>query len=272
MSRRIRFVIAGFGNVGRQIASSVSQDTGGDLQIAAIAARDRAAARERMREIGLDVPVIAAADASRYAPVVVEAATHESFREIVEPALRAACHVVVVSAGALATRMDLIETAERTGGSLRIASGTLPGLDIIRSAREAGIEQVRLVSSVLPRSLANEPFILANGIDLAAADRGPIPVFKGTARQAAENFPRHFNVAVSLSLAGIGLDRTMVEIAADGSLPGVRHRVYVKSAVITLEMTSSNLPSAGNSRTSRIVAPSIIAALRSLSSPVTSGS
>ena len=79
-------------------------------------------------------------------------------------------------------------------------------------------------------------------------------------------------MAVSLSLAGIGLDRTEVEIHANGTLPGARHTIKVKSDVVDLEMTSQNYPSPENNRTSRIVAPSIMAALRELNTPIRIGS
>ena len=271
MSHKTRFVIAGFGNVGRQVAKYVVRDETRQLEIAAIVARDRTKARTDARELGLDVPLVDATEAPGHAPVIVEAGTHDSFREIVEPGLRVGAHVIVVSAGALVTNLDLIDLAEERCATLQIANGTLPGLDILRAAREAGIEEVRLVSTVLPRSLAGERFVHDRGIDLAEAERRRVPIFQGTARQAARHFPRHFNVAVALSLAGIGLDRTMVEISADGRLSGVRHTVHIKSPDVTLEMTASNVPSQRNNRTSRIVGPSILAALRSIRASVRVG-
>ena len=272
MKRKTRFVIAGFGNVGRQLAEFVRDDPTEVLEIAAIAARDHDKARKAAEDIGLDVPVVSVTEAPALADVIVEAGTYDSFREIVAPAIDAGKHVVAVSVGALAVNLDLVDRAEATGATLQIASGTLPGLDILRSAKEAGIDEVRLDSAMLPRSLVHEDYILQNGIDLAAAVNGPVHVFRGTAREAAAHFPRHFNVAVSLSLAGIGLDRTKVDISADGRLPGARHTIRVKSPAVELEMTSHNFPSPRNNRTSRIVAPSIVAALRALSAPVRVGS
>lgn len=272
MSRKTRFVIAGFGNVGRQVAEYVVRDESGQLEIAAIVARDRTRARTAARELGLDVPLVDATEAPGHAAVIVEAGTHDSFREIVEPGLRAGVHVIVVSAGALVANLDLIDLAEEKGATLQIANGTLPGLDILRAAREAGISEVRLVSSVLPHTLAHERFVRDRGIDLAQAERRRVPIFQGTARKAARHFPRHFNVAVALSLAGIGLDRTMVEISADGRLSGVRHTVHITSPDVKLEMTASNFPSQRNARTSRIVGPSILAALRRIHAPVLVGS
>jgi aspartate dehydrogenase len=82
------------------------------------------------------------------------------------------------------------------------------------------------------------------------------------AREAAGHFPRHFNVAVTLGLVGIGLDRTRVRIYADGTLPGARHTLNVEASSVSLDMTSQNYPSPQNNRTSMVVALSILAALR----------
>lgn len=79
MSRKTRFVIAGFGNVGQQVAEYVVRDETQQLEIAAIVARNRAKARGAMRELGLDVPLVDAIEAPDHAPIIVEAGTHDSF-------------------------------------------------------------------------------------------------------------------------------------------------------------------------------------------------
>lgn len=272
MTRKARFVLCGFGNVGEQLVRLVQADPSGQLEIAAIAARDLDRAASKARDLGLDVPIITAGEAPNHARTVVEASTYDSFREVVEPGLRAGCHVIAVSVGALAPNLDLIDLAETSGGTLQIANGALPGLDIVRAARESNITELRLISRILPRSLIHEAYIAENKIDLKKAEAEAVPVFSGSARAAAGHFPRHFNVAVALSLAGIGLDRTQVEITADGRIPGTEHRIQVKSEAVELELVSRNFPSPQNNRTSRIVAPSIIAALRNSISPLRIGS
>ncbi|WP_299618918.1 aspartate dehydrogenase domain-containing protein [Pelagibius sp.] len=267
-----RFVLCGFGNVGEQIVRKVQADGDDALEIAAIAARDPAKARKKAAALGLNVPVIAPNEAPDHAAIVVEAATYDSFRDVVEPALKAGAHVIAVSVGALAVNLDLVDLAQEQGATLQIAGGTLPGLDILRAAREGTIEEVRLISRILPQSLVHEAYIADHGINLDRAESEPVPVFSGSAREAARHFPRHFNVAVSLSLAGVGLDKTLVEIQADGRLPGARHTIRVKADVVDLEMTSQNFPSPENNRTSRIVAPSIVAALRQLRASLRVGS
>ncbi len=75
-----------------------------------------------------------------------------------------------------------------------------------------------------------------------------------------------------MSLAGLGFARTRVEIWADAGIAGAVHHVAVQSDAIELELISRNRPSATNPRTSRAVAPSVMAALRGLASSVQVGS
>jgi len=167
---------------------------------------------------------------------------------------------------------EMMELARAHGGRVRIASGAMPGLDIIRCAAEGGISRVHLRSRIKPDSMAHERYVLDRGHDFAAQPpQGPVKVFEGSAGEAAAAFPRHFNVAVSLSLAGIGFERTSVEIWVDPTIGGAIHHVEVEGEDIALTLESRNRPSP-NPRTSRIVAPSIIAAIRALVAPVTVGS
>lgn len=77
---------------------------------------------------------------------------------------------------------------------------------------------------------------------------------------------------MTVSLAGIGLDRTRVTMLADPGIAGTVHRIEVEGEDIQLTLESRNRPSPTNPRTSRAVAPSILAALRALIAPVQVGS
>src|SRR5690606_21042416 len=138
--------------------------------------------------------------------------------------------------------------------------------------REAGISDVSLPSRIRPDSLAKEPYVRSQGLDFSTPPKEAVRVFHGTAREAAAAFPRHFNVAVALSLAGVGLDRTQIEVWCDPDIPGAIHHVEVDAEAVRLDMTAFNRPSPANRNTSRIVAPSIMAALRNMVSPIRVGS
>src|SRR6202035_3424074 len=89
----------------------------------------------------------------------------------------------------------------------------------------------------------------------------PLRIFEGTARDAAKGFPANLNVAVALSLAGIGPDRTRLEIWADPSVTRNVHRIEVESDSARFSMTIENIPSE-NPKTGLITALAVIAWLR----------
>jgi aspartate dehydrogenase len=264
--------LAGFGNVGRILAEHLNNKVIPALSLRAIAARDLERARANSRFCDPAPAVVTAGELPEYADVIVECATYDAFRGIVEPAVRAGKTVIAVSIGALAVNLDLIDLAAASGGHIQIANGAMPGLDIVRCAAESTIQSVMLSSRIRPESLAHESYILDQGFDFTTLPEQPVRVFQGSAREAAAAFPRHFNVAVALSLAGIGLDRTQIEVFADSAIAGTVHQVRVESDVAVLELASFNRPSAQNKRTSRLVAPSILAALRALAAPLRVGS
>ncbi len=264
--------LAGFGNVGRELARRLTAGAIPEMRLIAVSARDLGKAKEAAKDYAPSPRVLPLQDLAREADVVVECATAESFPEIAHAVLSLGKQLIAVSAGGIPNCPDMVELARTHGGRVKVASGALPGLDILRCAAEGVIRRVHLTSSIKPSSMAHEQYVRDRGFDF---ERSPpkekIKIFEGTAREAAAAFPRHFNVAVALSLGGVGFDRTTVEIWIDPGVPGAVHQVEVDAEDIGLTMTSRNRPSA-NPRTSRIVAPSIIAALRALVAPVQVGS
>jgi aspartate dehydrogenase len=119
------------------------------------------------------------------------------------------------------------------------------------------------------RGLAGAPYLAEHNIRIEGITE-PLRVFKGTAREAAIGFPANLNVAVALSLAGIGPDDTILEIWADPSLTRNTHRIEVDSDSAVFSMGIENVPSE-NPRTGRITALSVIAYLRKLNAPLRVG-
>ena len=268
----VRVGLAGFGNVGQELARRLTAGVIPEARLAAATARDIGNARVNAARFSPAPEIVSLADLPARCDIVVECATAESFPEIARTVLTAGKYLIAVSAGGVPNCPEMAELARAHSGRVRIASGAMPGLDIIRCAAEGGIRSVHLRSRIKPDSMAHERYVIERGHDFAARPpREAVKVFEGTAAEAAAAFPRHFNVAVSLSLAGIGFDRTTVEVWADPDIPGAIHHVEVDGEDIALTLESRNRPSQ-NPRTSRIVAPSIIAAIRALVAPVTVGS
>lgn len=267
-----RIGLAGFGNVGQYLARALDSGVLPHARLSAVTARDLAKAARNAEGLASRPAVVPLEEICAHADIVVECATAGALPEIAREVLGRGRQLVLVSAGGMPAFPDMVEFAERHGGRIRIASGALPGLDSVRGAAEGELRSVRLTSRIRPNSFIGEPWLEQRGLDFRTPPAGPVQVFSGSAREAAEAFPRHFNVAIALSLAGLGLERTMVEIWADPHIPGAQHLVEVEAEEIVLTMRSQNFPSRTNPKTSQAVGPSILAALRSMTATLQVGS
>ena len=265
----LRVAVAGLGAVGMEVASRLAGGLDG-LTLAAVSARDRAAAEARMAGVQPGVPVLPVEALAEVADVVVECAPAAVFALIAEPALRAGRVLVPLGVAALMEHLHLVDVARASGGRILVPSGALLGLDAVRAAAEGEIQRVRMVTRKPPGGLAGAPYLLAHGIDVSDLSE-PLRVFSGSAREGAAGFPANLNVAAALGLAGIGLDRTELEIWADPGVTRNCHRIVVEadSARFTLEI--ENVPSDANPRTGRLVANSVVATLKRLVSPLIVG-
>lgn len=266
--------VVGFGNVGRQVARLLADGAIHSASLAAIAHTDHALATTVASNICPGVPVLPLAELVERCDIIVESATADAFPEIAKAALAGrdnAKTLIAVSAAGALQAPDLRQLIKDAGSRLIYANGMMPGLDIIRAAREGEIASVTLTTTLPPESLRAEPYVQEQGIILPAKSGQAVEVFRGSAREAAAAFPRHFNVAVALSLAGVGLDDTGVRISCDAAVNGARHHIELQSRDVMLEMTAYGVPSPDNLRTSRIVAPSILAAIRGLIDPIRIG-
>jgi aspartate dehydrogenase len=127
-----------------------------------------------------------------------------------------------------------------------------------------------MVTRKPPKGLAGAPYLEDQGITLDGLTE-PLKVFDGSARDGARGFPANVNVAAALSLAGIGADRTRLEIWADPDIRRNTHHIVVEADSARFETTIENVPSEENPRTGRITALSVIATLRGLVAPLKVG-
>ena len=265
----LRVAVGGFGAIGRQVARALDRGIPG-LRLAAVSARDREAAAARLSDFAQPVPVVALPELADLAEVVVECVPAAAFPDLAEPAIAAGRKLVTVSCGVLLRRWDLVESARESGAQIIVPSGALLGLDAVRAAAEGEIFSVRMVTRKPPVSLAGAPYLEEQGIELAGLTE-PRCIFRGNAREGAAGFPANVNVAAALSLAGIGPERTELEIWADPALTRNTHRIRVEADSAAFEMQIENQPSEGNPRTGKITPLSVIATLRGLTAPLRVG-
>jgi aspartate dehydrogenase len=263
-----RVAIAGLGAIGRVLARRLADGIPG-LALACAAVGDKAKAQAWLDAEKIACPLVEPEAFPQYADLAVECAPASVLERICRPMLDAGKQVLVLSAGALLPRPELVALAKAHGGQIIVPTGALLGLDAVTAAAEGEIKSVRMITRKPPRGLAGAPYLVKNGISVEGLN-GPKLVFKGTARDGAAGFPANVNVAAALSLAGIGPDRTMMEIWADPTIERNCHTIEVDSDSARFSLAIENIPSE-NPRTGRITALSVLAALRKLHAPLRAG-
>jgi aspartate dehydrogenase len=263
-----RVAIAGLGAIGRVLARRLHDGIPG-LTLTCAVARDRAKAQAWLDKEGIACPLVELADLPQHADLVVECAPAAAIEDICRPMLEAGKTVMVLSAGALLSRPHLMELARAKSGQIIVPTGALLGLDAVTAAAEGNIASVRMITRKPPNGLAGAPYLVANGISVDGLN-APKRVFAGNAREAAAGFPANVNVAAALSLAGIGPDRTTIEIWADPSVNRNCHKIDVEADSAKFSLTIENVPSE-NPKTGKITALSVLAALRKLHAPLRIG-
>lgn len=257
----LRVGLAGLGAVGLEVGRRLSAGIPG-LSLVAVSARDVDKACRALPRIGAAIDIRAPERLADTCDVVVECLPPVLFRSVAQSAIERGRIFVPLSVGQLLEHWDLVERARETGARIIVPTGALLGLDAVRAAAEGNIHSVSMISRKPPDGLEGAPYLVERGISLAGL-REPLKVFDGSARDGVRGFPANVNVAMALSLAGIGPDKTQLEIWADPTIERNTHRITVDADTARFSMTIENIPSE-NPRTGRIVALSVVATLRGL--------
>ena len=265
----LRVAIGGFGAIGKAVARRIDEGIEG-LSLAAVSALDVARAEAAMAGFACRVPVVPLARLCEHADIVIECAPAHLLREVVEPALGSGRLAMVLSCGALLDNFDLVELARGHGGRILVPTGALLGLDAVAAAVEGGISTVHMITRKPPGGLIGAPYLLEHNIGIEKLLE-PKQVFSGNAREAARGFPANVNVAAALALAGIGPERTTIEIWADPSINRNIHKIEVEAEAARFSMQIENVPSAENPKTGRLTPLSVVAALKKLTGPLAVG-
>ncbi len=202
--------------------------------------------------------------------MVIEAASQAAVRQYSLDVIKSGKNLMIVSVGALADDKlleNLRSEARRRDKRIYIPSGAILGMDGVKSSALAGIQAATLTTRKPPAAFQGNEYLQRKGVKLADLKR-PKVIFDGTAREAVKAFPASVNVAATLSLAGIGFDRTKVRIVADPAIAINIHEIKIKGKSGELITESRNVPFPEVPRTSYLAALSAIRTLKNLSETV----
>jgi aspartate dehydrogenase len=168
----------------------------------------------------------------------------------------------LASVGALADdelRGQVMQASQIGKAALILPSGAIGALDYIKTVSHSANLRIRYCSRKPVAAWEHE--LVARGLVPDKIDH-EVVLFEGAAREAALSFPQNLNVAMSLALAGPGIEGVEVRVMADPKATGNTHEIEIESAAGRAALTFNNTPSPDNPKTSALTALSIVNAMR----------
>jgi aspartate dehydrogenase len=198
--------------------------------------------------------------------LVVEAASQDAAREVIPKALTMCRSIVIMSVGALVDEpfwKEMKALAKKNKCKIFLPSGAICGIDGLCAAGQGDLHHVEMITVKNPAALKGTKYLEDKGIDLDAISK-PTVLYKGPATEAVKLFPKNLNVAASVSLVGLGFDRTMVTIIADPSATENIHKIVATGDFGKFTVEMANMPSPKNPRTSYIAVLSAVSAVKKI--------
>lgn len=254
--KSMKLGLIGCGNIGTFLLQSINKDgllPGG--KIVSIYARREEVAAQLAEEFGTkaysDVDSLLNSDVD----LVIEAATIEAAREYALKVLESGKDLLLSSIGVMADAAFEEQSrlfCQKNKVNIFLPSGAIGGLDALKSAKAVnGLDSVSITTRKPPGALP-----------AGASLEQETVLFEGSAAEAIKQFPRNINVAIVLSLAGLGAEKTSVKIIADPGVLRNSHLIEASGAFGKLKLEVENDPMPDNPKTSYLAALSVLATLQ----------
>jgi aspartate dehydrogenase len=259
--------LIGYGGIAHDVVAALREAADG-VELVGALCRPGRAATARAALPGIDIVEALDALLAREPAVVAEVAGQQAVADYGPKVLRHGVDLLVISIGALAdpALLDRLKTAARDGNSrILLPAGAIGGLDAIAAMRVAGLHAVRYRSRKPPSAWRGSP-----AEQIADLDRltGRSVLYRGNAGEAALLYPQNANVAAAVALAGLGFEKTEVELVADPAAPGNVHEIEAEGVAGRFAIQLQGRPSRTNPKTSALAALSVVRALINLEATI----
>jgi aspartate dehydrogenase len=259
--------LIGYGGIARDVVAALRQ-AGGGIKISAALCRPGQAARACAALSSIDIVESLDDLLARRPSIVAEVAGQQAVAQHGPAILRRGCDLLVISVGALAEPglLESLKAAARDGNSrVLLPAGAIGGIDAIASMRVGGLDRVRYRSRKPPAAWRGSPAEKVADLDKMASRT---VLYRGTAGEAALLYPQNANVAAAVALAGLGFDKTEVELVADPDAPGNVHEIEAEGSAGHFAIQLQGKPSRTNPKTSALAALSVARALLNLGAAI----
>lgn len=268
--KKIKVGLIGCGAIGARLALSLQRHFSDYAQLAYICEHRTDKARQLLKKMQSRAELADFDETIEYSDFLIEAASPDAATGLIHKAVPLGKTLLIMSAGGL-LHVNPKWLAKYPDALVLCPSGAIAGIDGVLAARESGPIQVKLITRKPPEALEGAPFF--KGKKIISLLKGKIPkcVFRGTAAEAIEAFPKNINVSLILSLAGAGAEKTKVEIWTARGWTKNEHEFHVSGKFGKLECRAVNVPSPDNPKTSYLAVLSAIAMMRKYFSSVKIG-
>ena len=196
--------------------------------------------------------------------LVIEASSQAAAKEVAPKVVARGVDIMIMSVGSLVDddyRNTLFQSAKEHEAKIFIPTGALCGVDGLRSASCDEIDSVELITTKGPKSLAGVQYLVDKGIEVDKIKEKTV-IYSGPAREAVKISPKNINVAATVSLLGLGFDRTKVTIVLDPAATSNSHELRFEGKFGKAVAHTFNVPEADNPKTSHLAALAAISALK----------
>jgi aspartate dehydrogenase len=269
---RKKISIIGCGAIGSELALSVDGDMGKNVALLSLFDIRPDNAKTVKSKLSNNDPVIfdnfsdyVKSESFKDVELVIEAASQNALTSYLNQLILSKKDVLVMSVGAFANSeffSEVIKNVDDNDVNIYVPSGAIAGIDALKSVKDS-ISYVTLTTTKNPNSLKDSPFFKKNNFTVDSIKKRTL-IFEGSAIEAVQNFPANVNVAALLGLAGIGVEKTKVNVIADPSLRINKHEIKVIGKFGELIVRVKNIPSSTNPKTSYLAILSVIECLRSI--------
>jgi aspartate dehydrogenase len=272
MARLLKIGIVGAGAIGSSLAQVIFSEFSGRAELASLYDTDMQKAYSLANKFNNQKLVaLNLEDLLNKSDLVIEATKMEAAFEIAKKTVSLAKDIMVMSVGGIIERAKELGTlAQEKQARIFIPSGAICGIDGLKAAACAKINKVTLTTKKPPKAFLGVPYVLKRKIRLDNINTDTV-IFEGDAYTAIRAFPQNINVAATLSLAGIGPEKTVVRIIASPDITQNIHEVEIESDAGKITTRTENVTHPDNPKTSYLAVLSAIATLRGILSPIKIG-
>lgn len=269
---KLKIGIVGCGAIGSSLAKVITKDLTDQATLVALYDIDIKKGRNLSKDVSRsNISVNNLSSLIDKSQFVIEAASSKSSWEIAKNVLIKGRDTMIMSVGGIAGNFkELSRLAKKNNCKVYIPSGAISGIDALKAAKQGRLNKVTLTTRKNPLSFKGVKYIEDNGIKINQIKKDRV-IFYGSAKKAVGYFPQNINVAGILSMAGMGLDKTLVKIIASPKVHKNIHEIEIESQAGRIFTRTENILHPENPKTSYLAYLSAVAILKQILEPVKIG-